>query len=107
MQREEDGQVSDHPDHGRRDAGQRGGQVVVVAEAFDVRGAEEDEEEARHERHPGYEDRREDRGDPGVKVAGVAVSADEATNWTTAINGPGVVSASASPRTISPGASDP
>ena len=75
--REEDGEAGDDADHGGGDAGQRGGQAAVAAQPFDVRRAEQDEQEARHERHPGGEQRREDGGDPGVEVAGVAVGADE------------------------------
>ena len=44
-----------------------------MAESFDVGGAEQHEQEAGHER----QQRCQDRGGPGVEVAGPAVGADE------------------------------
>jgi len=56
-------------------------------------------------RHPRHQQRADDRGDPRVEGAGVAVGADERDELHHHDQGAGGVSASASPRTISPGAS--
>ena len=50
---------------------------MVAAQPLDIRGAEEDEQEARHEGDPGGQQRRDHGRDPGVERAGVVVGAEE------------------------------
>ena len=52
---EEGREAGDDADDGGGDPGQRGGQRAVVPQPLDVGGAEQDEQEAGHERHPGDE----------------------------------------------------
>ena len=77
VQGKEHREVGDDADDRRGDAGQRRREGVVAAEPLDVGGPGEDEDEARHERDPGGQERREDRGCPGVEGAGRAVGTDE------------------------------
>ena len=74
---EVDRQVRDHPDHGCHDPRQGRRQRVVAAESLHVGGAHEDEHEARHEGHPGGQERCHDGGDPWVEGPWVVVGADE------------------------------
>ena len=74
---EEGRQVGDDAHHGRGDAGQGRGEVRVVSQPLDVRRPEQHEQEARHERHPADQQRREHGRDPRVERARVAVGAEE------------------------------
>ena len=59
--------------------GERRGQRLVAAQRLDVRRAEEDPQEARHEGHPGGEQAAERAGDAaGCSAAGIAEGAHEA-----------------------------
>ena len=76
--REERREAGDDADDGGGDAGERGGQRVVVPQPLDVRRAEQDEQEARHERHPGRQAATAmHRGNPRVQRPGIAIGADE------------------------------
>jgi hypothetical protein len=79
--------------------------VLVAAEPFHVGGAQEHEQEAGHERHPVTSTDATMPATQGSRAPGLRYAPRNATNCTTMISGPGVVSARASPRTISPGAS--
>ena len=77
MERKEGGQVQDHTDHRRRDAGKGVAQPDVAAQRLDIRRAEEDEEEARHEGHPGGDEGAEQGRGERVEGSRVAVGAEE------------------------------
>jgi hypothetical protein len=69
-------EVGDDTDDGG-DAGQRCREGPVAAQAFDVGGAQQDEQEAGYEGDPGGEQGRDDACGPGVQGAGVVVGAEE------------------------------
>jgi hypothetical protein len=79
MPGEEGGQVEDHADHGGGDAGQRRGELDVVARGLDQRSAGDDEQEAGQEgkegRHPGTRQARGDRA-AGHRLGHAAEVAD-------------------------------
>jgi hypothetical protein len=93
VQREPDGQVENDHDDGGRYSGERACERLVAAQLFDVRRTEEDPEEARRERHPGGEQGARVAASSGESPPASRNAAMNATNWTTMISGPGVVSA--------------
>ena len=95
------------PDNRGSDAGQCRGDGLVASKSLDVGCPQEDEDEAGDERHPGGEQGGERGRNPRVERSGVTVSAEKGDELHDHDQRPGVVSASARPRTISPGASQP
>ena len=81
VQREPQREIRDHADHRRRDHRQRRRQIAVLPQPLHVGRAEEDPDEARHERHPGHEDRAERAGEhrgEGARLLMRGIEADEA-----------------------------
>ena len=102
--REVEREVRDHAHDGGRHAGQRGRQRAVVPQPLDVRRAQEDEEEATARTSPRRDQQRR-RAPPrptGRARRGRGRRRGTPRTARTMISGPGVVSASARPRTISP-----
>jgi hypothetical protein len=78
MQRKPERQIQDHADHGCRDAGERTGKRLVVAQSLDERRAETDPEKAGHKGAPGREQPTKDTGQHGGKRAWIAIGGKKA-----------------------------
>lgn len=94
-------EVGDHTDDGGTHRGQRVVQGPVAQESLDVAGARDDEHEALRERHPDCDGTAEHAREQWRQAARGVEGRQEPDDWTTRMSGPGVVSASPSPATMS------
>ena len=106
MQREPEAQVQDHADHCGGDAGKRSGKARVCAQALDIGRANEDPEEAGREGRP-QRDGSAEQAESERRLATFAEAGKEAHELGHQNEGPGVVSASPSPSSISPALNQP
>ena len=97
----------DHADHRRGDRRERAGKPRIADDALEIGGAGEDPDEGRQERDPGGHQRRRGSRPQRREGLGRRSAASCPMNWLTRIVGPGVVSASPSPSTISPASPSP
>ena len=95
------------PDDGRGHGLERRGEPGVASQPLDVRGAEEDEQEARRERRPHRHGRAQEPGDDRWESPGCWYAPTKPTNSSTMISGPGSISARPRPTVIWPGWSHP
>ena len=76
-QPEPDGKVQDHPDNGRGNPGQCGGQQPVATKRLDIGRTKENPQETRREGHPGGDQRPQRAGQHRIQRARGAIGTDE------------------------------